>query len=77
MIKTTVYLDESDVAALRRLAAETGRSQADLIREAVAEKARAAKPRRLGFIGAGEGSGESIGRHADEIIREELGRSSR
>jgi predicted transcriptional regulator len=77
MVKTTVYLDEADLAALRRLAAATGRSQAELIREAVAEKAQAAGPRRLSFIGAGQGSGEPVGRHADEIIREELGRSRR
>ncbi len=75
MVKTTVYLEERDAAALRRLAATTGRSQAELMREAIAEKARTAGPRDLGFIGAGRGSGEPIGRHADELIRRELGRS--
>lgn len=75
MLKTTVYLDESDAAALRRLADATGRSQAELMREAIAEKARSAGPRKLGFIAAGHGSGEPVGRHADEIVRGELGRS--
>lgn len=75
MVKTTVYLDESDAAALRRLADATGRSQAELMREAIAEKARSAGPRDLGFIGTGHGPGEPVGRYADEIVRKELGRS--
>jgi hypothetical protein len=75
VVKTTVYLDESDAAALRRLADATGRSQAELMREAIAEKARSAGPRDLGFIAAGHGSGEPVGRHADGIVRGELGRS--
>lgn len=77
MHKTTVYLDERDAAALRRLADATGRSQAELMREAIAEKARTVGPRDLGFIGSGRGSGEAVGRHADEIVRGELGRSPR
>src|SRR6266851_9265392 len=35
MHKTTVYLNDEEVQALRQLAAATGRSQADLIREAI------------------------------------------
>lgn len=77
MVKTTVYLDESDAMSLRRLAATTGRSQAELIREAIAEKIRARPPRELNFVGAGSGSGEPVGRRADEIVRTELGRSHR
>jgi predicted transcriptional regulator len=78
MVKTTVYLQEREASALRRLAATTGRSQAELIREAIAEKTRAAAvSRHLSFIGAGEGSGEPVGRHADEIVRTELGQSPR
>jgi hypothetical protein len=77
MVKTTVYLDESDAAALRRMAAETGRSQADIIREAIGRTTKAAGPRRLRSTAVGRGSGESISRHADEIVRSELGRSKR
>lgn len=77
MVRTTVYLDESDAASLRRLAAATGRSQAELIREAVAEKTRMRPARELKFIGAGRGTGQSVGRDADAIVREELGRSHR
>jgi len=75
VIKTTVYLADRDAAALRRLAAETGRSQAELIREAVAQRTRAAGPRRLRSAGVGGGSGAPIARQADEIARRELGRS--
>ena len=35
MRKTSVYLDESQVARLSRLAAEEGRSQAEILRAAV------------------------------------------
>ncbi|MHB8690320.1 MAG: ribbon-helix-helix protein, CopG family [Solirubrobacteraceae bacterium] len=45
MVKTTVYLDERDAAALRRIAAETGRSQADIIREAISRTTRGSGPR--------------------------------
>jgi hypothetical protein len=77
MIRTTVYLDERDAAALRRLAAQTGRSQASIIREAVAEATRPARERTFRSHGAGRGPGEPIGRRADEILREELGRPRR
>jgi hypothetical protein len=77
MVKTTVYLDERDAVALRRLAAESGRSQAELIREAVAHTTRSAAPRRLRSAGVGRGSGAAIARDADRIVREELGRSRR
>jgi predicted transcriptional regulator len=77
MVKTTVYLDDRDAAALRRLAAESGRSQAEIIREAVARTTRAGGPRRLRSAGIGRGSGAAIARNADAIVREELGRSAR
>ena len=34
MVKKIVYLDESQAAALKRLAVRTGRSQAEIIRKA-------------------------------------------
>jgi hypothetical protein len=77
MVKTTVYLDEGDAAALRRIAAETGRSQADIIREAIRSTTRASSPRRLRSVAAGRGSGEAVARQADDIVRGELGRSKR
>ncbi len=77
MVKTTVYLEERDAAALRRMAAETGRSQAQIIREAVTRSTQAAEPRRLRSMAAGRGSGAPVARNADEILRDELGRSAR
>lgn len=74
-MKTTVYLDEQDAVALRRMAAETGRSQAAIIREAIGRTTRALGPRRLRSTGAGAGTGEPIARYADEIVRAEMGRS--
>ena len=74
MVKTTVYLDERDAAALRRLAAESGRSQAEIIRNAVARAIRAAGQHRLHSAGFGCGSGGPVARNADEIVRRELGR---
>jgi predicted transcriptional regulator len=44
MRKTSVYLDDSDAERLRRLAAEEGRSQAQIVRAALSayERARTA-----------------------------------
>ncbi|MGH2857900.1 MAG: ribbon-helix-helix protein, CopG family [Solirubrobacteraceae bacterium] len=75
MIKTTVYLRDSDAAAVRRIAAETGRSQADVIREAIASAA-ALRPRRFRSAGIARGTGEPVAEHADEIVRREMGRGS-
>lgn len=76
MIKTTVYLDERDAAALRRMAAETGRSQADIIREAIGRTTRQMGARRLRSTAVGHGDGTPVARDADEIVRAELGRST-
>jgi predicted transcriptional regulator len=77
MVKTTVYLDEGSAAALRRMAAETGRSQAEIIREAIDRTTSGLGPRRLRSAAAGHGAGEPVARRADEIVRAELGRSKR
>lgn len=77
MVRTTVYLEERDAAALRRLAAETGRSQASIIREAVAGATRVVGERRFKSHGVATGTGEPVGQRAEEILREELGRPAR
>jgi hypothetical protein len=46
MKKTTVYLPETLKTALGRVAAERGRSEAELIREAVRELVRNSEPPR-------------------------------
>ncbi len=77
MVKTTVYLEERAAVALRRMAAETGRSQADIIREAIGRATQVVGPRRLRSAAVGQGSGDEVARNADAIVREELGRSRR
>lgn len=77
MLKTTVYLDEQEAAALRRLSAQTGRSQAQIIREAVAAATAQAGPRRFASHGAGHGDGSPGGRQADAILRREFPRDER
>jgi hypothetical protein len=73
VIKTTVYLDEADAAALRRMAAQTGRSQAEIIREGVALATAPARRRKFKSHGAGRGTGEGVAESARAILREELG----
>ena len=62
MHKTTVHLSDEEVAALRQLAAATGRSQAELIREASRHAAAQAPPRRFRSLGKGAGPGGTVGR---------------
>ncbi len=57
MTKTTVYLDSDTVLALRQMAETQGRSQAELIRDALAGYINGAKrplPQGLGKYDSGE-----------------------
>jgi predicted transcriptional regulator len=74
MVKTTVYLEEDQATALRRLAAHTGRSQAEIIRAAVADATAETQPRRFRSHGAGEGSGHPVAGREREILRKEFPR---
>ena len=69
MRKTSVYLDDSDVERLSRLAAAEGRSQAEVMRSALAayEKAQIA-PRDFALNGAWAGDGSSVA----DVPEEEL-----
>lgn len=67
MRKTSVYLSEEEWEALRRAAAETGRSQSELIREGV-RRVTTRKPRRFRSMGMGEGTGERVGRRAEDLL---------
>lgn len=71
--KTTVYLSDDEADALRRTAAATGRTQSELIREGVRYVTRSRRRRRFLSMGIAEGSGEPVGRRAEEILRRELG----
>jgi predicted transcriptional regulator len=59
--KTSIYLDDDDRERLRRLAAEEGRSQAEIVRSALSayEQARTA-PRDFALEGAWAGDGSSV-----------------
>ncbi|HXF56200.1 MAG TPA: ribbon-helix-helix protein, CopG family [Actinomycetota bacterium] len=72
MRKTSVYLTEEEWEALQRTAAETGRSQSELIREGV-RRVTARRPRRFRSMGMGEGTGEPVGRRAEELLAATLG----
>ena len=61
MKKTSVYLTESEAETLRNLAEREGRSQANILREAlVAYDEQHLPDRDFAFIGAGEGDGRSV-----------------
>jgi 2-polyprenyl-6-methoxyphenol hydroxylase-like FAD-dependent oxidoreductase len=69
MKKTSIYLDEVDVARLQRLAAIEGRSQAEIIRAALAAYEESIKPdRNFALTGSWAGDGTS----AADIPEEEL-----
>lgn len=61
MKKTSVYLAEQDVDRLRELATQEGRSQADIIRLALAAYEAGRRPdRNFALASAWEGDGSSI-----------------
>lgn len=61
MKKTSVYLEDSDVERLRRIAAEEGRSQAEIVRAALSAYEQAHKlPRAFALEGAWAGDGSSV-----------------
>ena len=68
-LKTTVYLDASDYRRLKTIARKAGRAPAELIREAVSEYAKRHGHRRLPTsLGAGRGTDEDAGAHAEELL---------
>lgn len=74
MVKTTLYLPESLKASVERLAREEGRSEAELVREALAElvaSRRQARP-RLPLFSHGLGD-PTIAERADELLAQGFG----
>jgi hypothetical protein len=55
VLKTTVYLSEEEASGLRRLAAATGRSQSELIREGVRHVVSRPPRRTFHSMGVAEG----------------------
>jgi predicted transcriptional regulator len=69
MKKTSVYLDEADIDRLRRLAEREGRSQAEIVRAALAAyESRRVPDRNFALAGSWEGDGTSIA----DVPEEEL-----
>jgi hypothetical protein len=71
MKKTSVYLSEEDLAALRNASSQTGKSIAELIREGVRVVTNGARP-RFASRGAASGTGAPGGRTADDRLRQSL-----
>jgi hypothetical protein len=68
MVRTTVYLDQEIALALRQLAARRGRSQAELIRDALASYTRRAvrpTPKGIGKYRSGE---PDVAQRAKDIL---------
>jgi len=72
MKKTTVYLTEEEAESLRQAATRTGHSRSDLIREGIRRVTRSDTKRRFLSMGVGEGTGEPVGRRAEEILAKTL-----
>jgi len=67
--KTTIYLDGSDYRRLKRLARETRRPAAELVREAVAEYVRRHAPaRRPRSLAAGKSGRPDLGARAEQLL---------
>jgi predicted DNA-binding protein len=61
MRKTSVYLGEAQAERLARLARQEGRSQAEILREAVASyQPKPTEDRNFALAGSGRGGGSSV-----------------
>jgi len=70
MVKTTVYLDADVAIALRQLAQAEGRSQAELIREAVTRMTEAATSSRPKGIGQYRSGRSDVSARAEELLHQ-------
>ena len=74
MKKTSVYLNEREIARLAWLAEQEGLSQAEVIRKAISAYApTAAVDREFRLVGSGSGPGDSIADLAEEELLEGFG----
>ncbi len=70
MVKTTVYLDTDVALSLRRMAESEGRSQAELIRDALQTYTRRARRPKLPGIGEFDSGHTDTSTRADEILKQ-------
>ena len=68
MVKTTVYLDGDLAQSLRQLAAIEGRSQAELIRDALHEFTRRRKKPPIPGVGEFDSGESGVSERAEEIL---------
>lgn len=70
MHKTTVYLDEQTLVSLRQLAQSGGHSQAELIRNAVADFTRRVGTPRPTGIGSYRSGRSDVSSKAEKLLRQ-------
>ena len=74
MKKTSLYLDDGDVERVRRLAQREGRSQADVVRAALAAyESQLVAQRRFSLTGSAEGDGQSVADLPEEDLLQGFG----
>ena len=74
MRKTSVYLDEGQAERLARLAREEGRSQAEVLREAIASyQPKPSHDGNFALAGSGHGDGSSIADIPEEDLLQGFG----
>jgi hypothetical protein len=74
MKKTSLYLDDGDVERVRRLAHRQGRSQADVIRAALASyESQLAAERRFSLASCADGDGMSVADLSDDELLQGFG----
>ena len=67
--KTTIYLNVDDYRRVQRLARAAGRTAAELVREAVAEYARAhSRVERPRSVAAGHSGRKDLSERAEELL---------
>jgi ribbon-helix-helix CopG family protein len=69
MVKTTLYLEDETASALKRIARTQGRTQSDVIREALSRYAGAAPPPAPQGIGGYRSGRRDVSAKAEEILR--------
>jgi len=65
MVKTQIYLREEELTALREAAARSGRSVADLVREAI--RTTVLRPKTSGLVGLWNGELRRVSLDHDSI----------